>query len=505
VTFNSLQFMLVFLPVCYAGFLLAHRGLGWRGAYAYLAVASLVFYAQFSVTLAAVLSASITANFLFGRVILALRERGGARGATAVAVLLNLVALGYFKYANFFIDIANSATGGGISQLDILVPIGVSFFTFTQIGYLIEASSGQAERVSFAKYALFAGFFPCVTAGPLLLQRDIFAQMGDRTDSAFSSTRLAIGLTLFGIGLFKKVILADSFAPHADAVFDGAAAGAALTMAEAWTGALSYTLQLYFDFSGYSDMAIGIATLFGFKLPLNFNSPFKAASISDFWNRWHMTMTRFFTTYLYTPMAYRRARQAALKRHGRFRRWLSAGALPVFYTFLVAGIWHGAGWTFVVFGLIHGLALAVNHGWREWRLPSPGPRLGWLMTMSVVVTGLVMFRAPDVGTAGTILAGMWRIDALLAAPQTIAAVALDVPYALALIGIGAALVLLTPNSQEILRNHWISSDAMPDRMAAAPRWLCWSPSAGWAAAAAAALVIAATSIGDGGAFLYYDF
>lgn len=504
-TFNTLQFILVFLPVCYAGFLLAHRGFGWRGVYAYLALASLVFYAQFSVTLAAVLAASITVNFVLGRMILALRERGGARAVTAAAVLLNLVALGYFKYANFFIDIANSATGAGITHLDILVPIGVSFFTFTQIGYLLDASSGQASPVSFSKYALFAGFFPCVTAGPLLVQRDMFGQMQDRTDAAFSPQRLAIGLTLFGIGLFKKVILADSFAPTADAVFDGAAAGAALTMGQAWIGALSYTLQLYFDFSGYSDMAIGIACLFGFKLPLNFNSPFKAASISDFWNRWHMTMTRFFTTYLFTPMAYRRARAAALKGHGRFRRWLFAGALPVFYTFVVAGIWHGAGWTFVLFGLIHGLALAVNHGWREWRLPSPGPRLGWLMTIGVVVTGLVVFRAPDVGTAGSILACMWGLDVWLGAPQAMAMVAVDPSYALAMIGLGAALTLLAPNSQEILRNHWISSDAMPDRMAAAPGWLRWSPSAGWAAAAAAMLVVAATSIGDGGTFLYYDF
>jgi alginate O-acetyltransferase complex protein AlgI len=505
VTFNTLQFILVFLPVCYAGFLLAHRGFGWRGVYAYLALASLVFYAQFSLTLAAVLAASITANFVLGRVILALRERGGAWAATAVAVLLNLVALGYFKYANFFIDIANQASGRGISHLDIIVPVGVSFFTFTQIGYLIEASSGQANRVGFTKYALFAGFFPCVTAGPLLLQRDMFAQMQDRTDPAFSPQSLAIGLTLFGIGLFKKVILADSFAPHADAVFDGAAVGAALTMGQAWIGGLSYTLQLYFDFSGYSDMAIGIACLFGFKLPLNFNSPFKATSISDFWNRWHMSMTRFFTTYLYTPMAFRRAREATVKRHGRFRKWLFAGALPVFWTFVVAGIWHGAGWTFVVFGLIHGLALAVNHGWREWRLPSPGPWLGWAMTMAVVVTGLVVFRAPDVGTAGTILAGMWGAEFWAGAPQSMAAVALDAPYALALIGLGAALVLLPPNSQEIMRSHWVSSDVMPDRMAPAPAWLRWSPSAAWAAAAAAMLVIAATSIGDGGAFLYYDF
>ena len=276
-------------------------------------------------------------------------------------------------------------------------------------------------------------------------------------------------------------------------------------MAEAWVGGVSYMLQLYFDFSGYSDMAIGIAYLFGFKLPLNFNSPFKATSISDFWNRWHMTMTRFFTTFLYMPMAIRNSRRAILEDHGRFRKWLFAAALPVFYTFVVAGIWHGAGWTFVVFGLIHGFALAVNHGWREWRLPTPGRRLGWLLTMCVVVTGLVVFRAPDLDTASAILSGMWGVDLIRGVPDAASTVSLDVEWALVWILIGGLFVLGPPNSQEILRSHWVSCDKMPDSVMNAPAGLRWSPNAIWAAAVATMLVIAVTSIGDSAGFLYYSF
>ena len=503
-TFASLQFLLVFLPLCYAGFLLVHRGLGWHGVYAYLVVASLLFYAQFSLTLTLVLMGSIVTNFVMGRAILATVSRARKRTLVIVAVTGNLCALGYFKYTDFFIDIVNTSGGFGFGHLGLIVPVGISFYTFTQIGFLIEAGAGTASRVSLPKYALFAGFFPCVTAGPLLLQREFLGQLEDREDKAFMPARVAVGLTMFGIGLAKKVIIADAIAPYANVVFDGVAGGAPLGIADAWIGALAYTLQLYFDFSGYSDMAIGIAFLFGLRLPLNFNSPFKATSISDFWNRWHITMTRFFTTFLFTRMAMSNARRAMQKGHGRLRKWLAAGALPIFYTFVVAGIWHGAGWTFVVFGLIHGTALAVNHGWREWSLPSPGPYVGWTLTMLVVVSGLVVFRAPDMATALTVLGGMWGAGQA-AEPLSLAA-GQDLRWVVSYLVVGWAMVLTLPNSQQILRSNWLSSDQVPEDIdRAAPLWLTWRPSAAWAAAVALLLVISASSIGDAGRFLYYDF
>ena len=499
-TFNSLQFLLVYLPICYAGFLLVHRGLGWRGVYAYLSLASVVFYAFFSLTLACILIGSIAANFFFARAIVSAERQSIRNWIAGFAITANLAALGYFKYANFFIDIANDVGVAGGGHLDLIAPIGISFYTFTQIGYLLEAAARRTEQISLSRYALFAGFFPCVTAGPLLMQRDFLSQTLGRTDRAFTPTRVAIGLTMFGIGLAKKVIIADSIAPHADVVFDGVAAGGAVAMTEAWIGSLSYTLQLYFDFSGYSDMAIGIAFLFGFKLPLNFNSPFKAVSISDFWNRWHMTMTRFFTNFLYTHMAMRNSRRAVQKGYGRLHKWMIAGAAPIFYTFVVAGVWHGAGWTFVVYGVIHGLALAVNHGWREWSLPAPPPLIGWAMTMFVVVTGLTVFRAPDLAVATEMLLAMWGVSSVESAY-----VRVDIGTAVAMIAVGAAIVLTLPNSQEILRSHWISSDAEPTKVSPSARVIRWAPNIGWAIAVATLIVLSTASIEDGVGFLYYDF
>ena len=502
--FNSFEFLLIFLPLCYVGFVGVQRLFGWQGAYLYLAAASFVFYAQFSHTLVLVLAASVALNYVAGRLITYLRETDGPAGyVTTAAIAANLFALGYFKYANFFIDVVNQGTGTGFSHLDLLAPVGVSFYTFTQIGFLLEARNGVVGRVGFARYCVFATFFPCVTAGPLLQQRDFFGQTENRSGSAFSTNALAIGLTMFGIGLFKKVVLADGIAPYADTVFDGVAIGAGVDAVNAWTGSLAYTLQLYFDFSGYSDMAVGLGFMFGIRLPLNFNSPFKRSSISEFWRCWHMTMTRFFTTYLYTPMAMKNTRAAMKGGYGPVRRWLSASSVPLFYTFLMAGIWHGAGWTFVVYGLIHGTALAVDHGWRHFKMPSVGPQVGWLMTMAVVVSGLVVFRAPDLATAGSILGGMWGMGDV---PDPLDAVSVDLTAALPLILLYGMIVLGAPNSQEIMRHGWVSSDPAPAETDAdrhSP--LRWRPNTAWALLAAVVLVTAAASIGGASGFLYYKF
>ncbi|NNE21973.1 MAG: MBOAT family protein [Rhizobiales bacterium] len=503
--FSSYHFILIFLPLCYAGFVLVHRIFGWNGVFPYLALASIVFYAQFSVILATILATSVVLNFLAGRFIIEIQDkRNAASMATAIAVIANLVALGYFKYTNFFIDVSNQVSGAGFSHLDIVLPVGISFYTFIQIGFLLEAYNGQAEKVSFSRYALFATFFPCVTAGPLVLQREMFQQMEEKKGPAFSSVAVAVGLTLFGIGVFKKVILADSIAPFADAAFDGVASGAAISMVQAWVGSLCYTMQLYFDFSGYCDMAIGIGFMFGIKLPLNFNSPFKATSIADFWRRWHMTMTRFFTTYLYTPSAMKNTRRAIQLQYSPWHKFMRASAIPVTYTFVVAGIWHGAGWGFVVYGLIHGLALAVNHGWREFKMPDVGPYVGWALTMTVVICGLVVFRAPDLSVSATILASMWGLGGLFGSVDAGRWVASELTWPTIMIAVYSIIVLKAPNSQEILRSQWVSCDPEPQESAARPIWR-WKPTPGWAAAAGLVLAIAITSLGNSSNFLYYQF
>jgi len=298
------------------------------------------------------------------------------------------------------------------------------------------------------------------------------------------------------------VVLADSIAPYADALFVGVEAGHGVAASTAWIGAIAYALQLYFDFSGYSDMAIGLGCMFGLRLPQNFASPFKATSISEFWRRWHITMTRFFTTYVYTPIAMKGLRWALTTKQSRLTCTLVASAVPAIVTFLVAGIWHGAGWTFVIYGLIHGSAIAINLLWRDlgpFRLP---PFVGWVMTMAVVVSALVMFRAPDVATATTILAAMWTGTTV---GSSAAVVTLDVRMALALIVLLATIVLLMPNSQQILSRYWVSSDPKPADAEQEAGLLVWQPTFGSATATAFVSIYAIASIGATSTFLYYQF
>ena len=504
--FNSFEFLFLFFPGTYIGFLLIHRVGGWRAVYPYLAAASLAFYAHWSLFLVAALAASVVCNYSVASALIELREkRSTAKTVLLMSVAANIGTLGYFKYTNFFIDTVNAVAGTGIDHLDLILPVGISFYTFIQIGFLIEAYNGTAERPTFDRYALFATFFPCVTAGPLVLQSEMFSQMGDRDDRAFSPWRVMVGTTIFCMGLFKKVVFADTIAPYADQVFGGVAAGAGVDALTAWVGSVCYTLQLYFDFSGYSDMAVGLGYLFGIKLPLNFNSPLKATSISDFWRRWHITMTRFFTNFLFAPMAMKNTRKAVANGHGHVRRYLITAAWPITLTFLVAGIWHGAGWTMVVFGLVHGLALAVNRGWQEFKMPALHPLASWLLTMCVVVSALVIFRAPDLATAGHILSSMWGVSLLYGGTAAATVVQLDLGWALPLIVLLGAVVLIPPNTQEILRSYWVSSDSKPSDEPSFRRWLLWTASPNWAFVTSVILVLAVASINGYSTFLYYKF
>ncbi len=510
--FHSPAFIFGFLPLCFLGFAAVHRLWGWDAALLWLAGASLVFYGQWSPALASLLLGSILCNYGAARLILRhVDERRTARRLLFAAIAANLALLGYFKYANFLIDNVNLIGGVALPHLDILLPVGISFYTFIQIGFLVEVYNRQVGEVRFCHYLLFGSFFPCVTAGPIILQKDMLPQFAEARPAGLDGTRIAVALTVFGIGLFKKLILADSIAPYADGVFDSAAAGAPLGAAQAWIGALAYTLQLYFDFSAYSDMALAVGYLFGLRLPLNFNSPLKACSITAFWRRWHITMTRFFTSYLYAPIAVPMTRRALQRGYGRPARFLLATAVPIIATFVLAGLWHGAGWTFVVFGLIHGLALAVNHAWREARLPALPSVAGWLLTMAVVVAGLVFFRAADVPTALALLASMAGSNPLDA--SGVAATALlapgsgvaDAGAAVAWIVVLGAIALACPNTQELMQRHWFSSDPQPQDGPNWPHWLVWRPTLGWSVVGAILLAAALGSISGHGGFLYYQF
>ena len=315
----------------------------------------------------------------------------------ASGIAVNLGLLGYFKYANFFVDNLNALAGSSHTLEAIILPLAISFFTFQQITYLVDAWRGETREYRFLHYALFVTFFPQLIAGPIVHHREMLPQLARDTLYRLNAGHLAVGITIFALGLFKKVVLADGIAVYATPVFDAAEAGVTLTFFEAWGGALAYSLQLYFDFSGYSDMAIGLARMFGVRLPLNFNSPYKATSIIDFWRRWHITLSRFLRDYLYIPLGG--------SRKGEARRMVN-----LMITMLLGGLWHGAGWTFVLWGGLHGLYLMVNHGWRKLFSVDEPSRLrrlfGWALTMLVVVVAWVPFRAESLDGAMAVLGAM---------------------------------------------------------------------------------------------------
>jgi len=391
--FNSIEFIFAFLPVTLLGyFLLAQRST--ECALAWLAAASLVFYAGWDPRYLILLVASVTFNFLIGQKIAATRP---SRHWLVIGITINLGLLGYYKYANFFLDNLALATGHDFSISRIALPLGISFFTFTQIAYLIDASRGIATEYRFSKYLLFATFFPHLIAGPIWHHKEIMPQLESPQIFRPDWDCIATGLAFFSIGLAKKVILADGIAPFGTDIFD-AANREVVTFFEAWQGALAYTLQLYFDFSGYCDMAIGCALLFGIRIPVNFASPYKAKSIIEFWRTWHITLSRFLRDYLYIPLGGNRL--------GGPRRYLN-----LMLVMILGGLWHGAGWTFVIWGALHGAYLLINHAWRALGPPDrPCHALAaagyWTLTFLSIVFAWVFFRADNVDAALNMARGL---------------------------------------------------------------------------------------------------
>ena len=438
--YNSLQFLFVFLPVCLLLYFLVARISGWA-ANAVLVAMSFVFYAQWRRADLLVIAVSIVVNYSLGA---ALRWRpSGARHAKlllSVGVAANLAALGYFKYANFLLGTAAEIAGRHFNPLKIALPLGISFFTFTQIAFLVDAFKGKAKELGFFRYCLFVAFFPHLIAGPIVHHSELMPQFAFKGAKRWHQKNVDIGIAFLSLGLFKKVILADSCAPWADQVFN---ALHSVSFLDAWRGALAYTMQLYFDFSGYSDMAIGLSMMFNVRLPDNFDSPYKSVSIVDFWRRWHMTLSRFLRDYIYIPLGG--------NRKGETRRWVN-----LMVTMLLGGIWHGAGWTFAVWGGYHGLLLMVNHIWfnRKTPLPAMGARLA---TFLAVVVGWVMFRASKISIAWDrvrSMAGLGRsgIAALNGSSQT--------AWEFTALGFLLLMVNFAPNTKE-----WVESRPLNKRRA----------------------------------------
>jgi alginate O-acetyltransferase complex protein AlgI len=446
--FNSYGFLFFFLPVVLGGFYFASRYGGKYGA-GWLVFASLFFYGYWDTKYLLLLLLSIVFNFFMGqRICRAAASGGGRKNYLVAAIVANLLALAYFKYANFFLE---NVLAGRSVHLDIVLPLGISFYTFTQIAYLVDAYSKRADEKNFYHYTLFVTFFPHLIAGPVLHHKDMMPQFARSQTYEVNWAHLASGLILFSAGLAKKLMFADEFAPYVAAVFDAAGNNAVmLTIYEAWAVALAYTLQIYFDFSGYTDMALGLALMFNIKLPRNFDSPYKATSIINFWRRWHITLSTFLRDYLYISLGG--------NRKGVLRRYAN-----LFATMLLGGMWHGAGWTFIVWGALHGLYLVVNHLWRTALLggrQSMVPRwfsgsVCWLLTFVAVVIAWVIFRAKDMPEAIKILQAMFGIAYHPIALQDVLhghlLVATELPghelVRLALLGLFWVLIL--PNSNRL--------------------------------------------------------
>lgn len=420
--FNSLVFISVFFPVTLAGFALLNR-LGSRITTLWWVVAcSMVFYAVWIPINLVIVMLSVIFNYVIAKNIqknLHLERERLASMLLALGITANICLLGYFKYKNFFLENLNDVFQLNFALTHIALPLGISFITFQLIGFLMDVKSRTIKDISLPHFFVFVFFFPQLIAGPIVHYREMMPQFLN-IKLKLQSADVVAGIALFALGLFKKVVLADSIAPYASPGFTAAAEGESVAFFASWISALAFTFQIYFDFSGYSDMALGLARFFGITLPANFNSPLKASSIIEFWARWHMTLTRFLTDYIYTPTVIKLSRSRMRKRKpvmGRkapsLETFLVLVTWPTMLVMLISGFWHGAGFTFIIWGVMHGGLLVINHAWRQWRPQWDsalyerimGP-IGFILTFISIVLTMVVFRAASMGDAMEIYRGM---------------------------------------------------------------------------------------------------
>ncbi len=503
--FSSLEFIYLFLPPVLIGFL-ALRALGHETAIVWwLIAASLAFYAWWSPLHLVLLMASVMVNFALHRHILKTRSKT----ALVAGIVGNLATLAYFKYADFLISNINLLPGTELPALGIVLPLAISFFTFQQISFLCDTYRGDISNCDFSKYCLFVVFFPQLIAGPIVLQKDTIPQFKLSVFQSKLFLNLAVGSTLFAIGLFKKIVLADGIAPLANTVFGLADAGQAVPAEAAWIGALAYTFQIYFDFSGYCDMALGLARMFGIRLPINFNSPYKSLNIVDFWRRWHITLSRFLRDYLYIPLGG--------NKHGKARRYFN-----LFATMVLGGLWHGASWNFVIWGAMHGFYLTVNHAWNalfktvgtKRLLPTAvSSVLAQIITLLAVIFAWVPFRAETLDGALAITSGMVGLTELYDV-KAWSGLLSDTGLAWVQFAALGLIVLYAPNSIELVRKYRPVIDVagslgtLKDQAANLFPGVFWRPNRRWAALMSAVCAVGLLQLyrlEDLTEFIYFNF
>jgi D-alanyl-lipoteichoic acid acyltransferase DltB (MBOAT superfamily) len=495
--FSSYTFLFQFLPATALAFAAARRHSP-RAGIMVLATASLFFYGAWKPVYLLLLLASIGVNFWLG---LKMEDPLRRRSFGTLGVALNLALLCYFKYTNFVFDSLTTLTGVPLPFVNVILPLGISFFTFQQIAYLVDVMRGAKVERDIVSYTLFVSFFPHLIAGPLVHHAEMIPQF-KRARSGRSSVLAARGLAIFAAGLFKKVVIADNLAQFVTPVFAHLDAGGGVTTEWAWLATLAYTLQIYFDFSGYSDMAVGLALLFGIRLPVNFRSPYKAVSIIEFWRRWHITLSRFLRDYLYIPLGGNRL--------GESRRYQN-----LLVTMLLGGLWHGAAWNFVIWGGLHGIYLCINHLWRAWRgddgqASMLAKSLSWAVTFFAVVIAWVFFRAKTAAGAWQMLGSLFGFEAgssAYASPGILRVMDLPIlvgEQSLLLIGgcavaLALAIALSLPNVPQLFRYREYRH--APEQGAS----VRWRPNAAWALFTALALAISLFGMWQRLEFLYFQF
>lgn len=523
--FNSRPFLLAFLPLTLL-LVLGLRHLGRRSsAKAALIGASLFFYGWWSPKYLVLLLGLLAFNYGVARFLLragTAEQPSRMRAPVFVfGLAANVLALGYFKYATYLVALLDHHTPIHLKISAVVLPLGLSFITFQKIAFLADIYSGAVTGFAFADYAIFVTFFPQLIAGPIVHHAEVIPQL-ERPDALrFDRLKIATGLSLFVIGLVKKAVFADTVGPAASAVFSLAARGGSVDFFSAWSGAFAYMLQLYFDFSAYSDMAIGLGLMFGVHLPFNFNSPYKATSIIDFWQRWHITLTRFLTAYIYNPIVVGLTRRRAARGLSVVTRkgmtpgaFLALQALPTLVTMLICGVWHGAGFQFVAFGLLHGVYLIINHAYRAIRgargvtAPPRGVQIwGRALTLLAVLVAQVIFRADSFKAARVVLRGMTgRAGFVIPA---------SIDWEIVAFALGLFLVTqLAPNSQELLGSVLVRLRASGARRVAGAkkpeperRWYrpVWKPNLAWGLVLAAAGFYAMLQSSGASEFLYFNF
>jgi alginate O-acetyltransferase complex protein AlgI len=393
--FNSYEFLFAYLPVVFVLFFAIGKK-NHQSAASFLGLASLFFYAWFSIEALPILLGSIVINYLFGLKI----STTGKKHWLSIAVIFNLAVLSFFKYVNFFIDNANFVlpSTNSITPLDIALPIGISFFTFTQIAFLVDCYQGKVKEKNFVHYLLFVTYFPHLIAGPVLHHAQMMPQFAKKETYSLDYEKIGLGILIFTIGLAKKILIANPLGEYADSFFNGIDSSSSPSFANAWLGTLAYTFQIYFDFSGYTDMAIGISLLFGIHLPINFNAPYQATNIIEFWRRWHISLSNFLRDYLYIPL-------------GGNKKGVSQRYTNLMITMILGGLWHGANWTFILWGLAHGLLLSWNHFWRSLAISQAFniklfKPIFWTLTFIAICFTWVLFRVEDIHHLQPVYSGL---------------------------------------------------------------------------------------------------